>query len=163
MSQRKLKNWVEIAEIISAAAVVLSLLYVGFEIRRTTVQSDTDVQAELLSYTHQRRYLVIENGDLSELLAKGYDNPKDLTAGEAIRFQNYSELLFVAWERATMARDAGVFSAALYGAWDDWFTSVAEQTPDFVWPMVRDSQRLNPSFVQHVDEVLGHARLEQDN
>ena len=160
MSQRKLKNWVEIAEIISAVAVVLSLLYVGFEIRRTTVQSDRDIQAELLSYTHQRRYLVIENGDLSELLAKGYHNPKDLSAGEAIRFQNYSELLFVAWERATSARDAGVFSAALYDKWDNWFTSVAEQTPDFVWPMVRDSQNWTPSFARHVDEALGHTRLD---
>lgn len=160
MSKRKLKNLVEIAEIISAVAVVLSLLYVGFEIRRTTVQSDTDVQAELLSYTHQRRYLVVENGDLSELLAKGYNNPKDLTAAEAIRFQNYSELLFVAWERATMARDAGVFTAALYDAWDGWFISVAKQAPDFVWPMVRDSQDWNPSFAQHVDEALGQTRLD---
>jgi len=82
--KRKLKNLVEIVEIISAVAVVLSLLYVGFEIRRTTVQADTDVQAELLSYTHQRRYLVVENGDLSDLLAKGYDKPKDLTAGDSL-------------------------------------------------------------------------------
>ena len=155
MSQRKLKNWVEIAEIISAVAVVFSLIYVGFEIRRTTVQSDTDVQEELLSYTHQRRYLVVENSDLAELLAKGYDNPASLTPGEVIQFQNYSELLFVAWERATMTRDAGVFSTELYNAWDDWFTSVAKQAPDFVWPMVRDSQNWHPSFVRHVDEALG--------
>ena len=158
MSKRSLKNWVGIAEIISAVAVVLSLLYVGFEIRRTTVQSDADVQAELLSYTHQRRYLIIEDSGLSELLAKGYDNPRDLTAGEALRFQNYSELLFVAWERATMARDAGVFSAAGYDAWDAWFVSVAEQAPDFVWPMVRDSQTWNPLFARHVDKVLGRDR-----
>lgn len=157
MSKRRLKNWVEIAEIISAVAVVFSLIYVGFEIRRTTVQSDAEVQAELLSYTHQRRYLVIEDGDLSDLLAKGYDNPADLTAGEALRFRNYNELLFVAWERASMARDAGVFTAANYDMWDVWFISVAQQAPDFVWPMVRDSQDWNPIFVQHVDEVLGRA------
>jgi hypothetical protein len=160
MSNRSLKNWVEIAEIISAAAVVLSLLYVGFEIRRTTVQSDADVQAELLSYTHQRRYLIIENSDLSELLAKGYDNPRNLTAGVALRFLYFSELLFVAWERARMARVAGVFSAAFFDAWDAWFISVAEQAPGFVWPMVRDSQTWNPLFSQHVDEVLGQDRLD---
>jgi len=162
MSKRGLKNWVEIAEIISAVAVVLSLMYVGFEIRRTTVQSDADVQAELLSYTHQRRYLVIENRDLSQLLAKGYDSPADLTAGETIQFQNYSELLFVAWERATMAKDAGVFTAATYDQWDEWFISVAQQAPDFVWPMVRDSQIWNPIFVQHVDEALGRASSDKN-
>ena len=160
MSKRSLKNWVEIAEITSAVAVVLSLLYVGFEIRRTTVQSDADIQEELLSYTHQRRYLLIENKDLSELLAKGYENPADLTAGEALQFQNYSELLFVAWERATMAKTAGVFTVAIYDAWDAWFISVAQQTPSFVWPMVRDSQAWSPLFVQHVDEALGPSSSE---
>jgi hypothetical protein len=124
------------------------------------VQSDADIQEELLSYTHQRRHSLIANSDLSELLAKGYDNLADLTAGEALQFQNYSELLFVAWERATMARTAGVFTAANYDAWDAWFVSVAQQTPSFVWPMVRDSQVWDRLFVQHVDEVLGPASSE---
>jgi len=36
MSKRKLSDWASIAEIISALAVVVSLLYVGFEIQRNT-------------------------------------------------------------------------------------------------------------------------------
>jgi hypothetical protein len=68
MTKVSLKNWAAMAEIFSAMAVVLSLLYVGFEIRRTTMESDADIQAELLSYTHQRRYLVIDNGELSHLI-----------------------------------------------------------------------------------------------
>ena len=154
MSKLNLNNWAQFAEIVSAAAVVLSLLYVGFELRRTTVQSNTDVQAELLSYTTQRRYLIIENGDLADLVARGYENPGDLTAGELIRFQNYSELLYVAWERAVFSRDTGVFSGEDFGLWDAWFVSTARKAPDFVWPMVRNSQDWTPSFVQHVDAVL---------
>lgn len=155
MSRGRLKNWAAIAEISSAIAVVLSLLFVGFEIRRTTVESDADIQAELLSYTHQRRYLVIENGELSELVAKGYADPAALAASEQLRFHKYVELHFVAWERAFDTNHAGLFSSEHFEGWDAWFASVASHEPDFVWPMVRDSQSWSPLFVQHVDSVLG--------
>lgn len=65
MTRVNLRNWAALAEIFSAIAVVLSLVYVGLEIRRTTIESDADIQAEILPYTHQRRYLVINDGDLS--------------------------------------------------------------------------------------------------
>ena len=158
MPERKLSSWVAIAEIVSAAAVVISLIYVGLEIRRSTLESDADIQAELLSYTHQRRNLVIESGDLASLLTKGYSNRSQLSPDEALRFQNYNELLFVAWERAYMTNTAGVFSDELFDPWNDWFISIAESNPEFVWPMVRDSQRWNPPFVEHVDQSLGYPR-----
>ena len=154
MSKRDLTSFVAIAEIISAVAVVLSLMYVGLEIRRTTLVSDADIQAELLTYTHQRRILVIESDSLSRLLNKGYQDLDGLTAEELLRFQYYVELHFVAWERAHLARESGVFSEELYGSWKDWFVSVAKRDPGFVWPMVRDSQAWDPSFVQEVNESL---------
>ena len=156
MPERKLSNWVAIAEIISAAAVVISLIYVGLEIRRATLESDADIQAELLSYTHQRRNLVIESDNLASLLTKGYADPSQLSPDEALRFQNYNELLYVAWERAFMTNAAGVFSDELFDAWDGWFVSIAESDPEFVWPKVRDSQSWNRPFVEHVNQALGY-------
>ena len=100
MAKRKLKYWVAIAEIISASAVVISLIYVGLQINQSTLESEADIQAELLSYTTQRRYLVIESSDLSAILKKGYADPDRLTPAETLRFQSYIELFYVAWERA---------------------------------------------------------------
>ncbi|SRR6056297_309953 len=153
--ERKLKIWVSIAEIVSAVAVVLSLVYVGLEIRRTTLESDADVQAELLSYTTQRRYLVIESSDLSPILTKGYADPDSLTPAEALRFQAYIELHYIAWERAFYTYNAGVFSTDIFHEWNEWFVSVAENEPDFVWPRVRDSQNFGEPFVRHIDKALG--------
>ena len=158
MTEHKLNSWVAIAEVISAVAVVISLIYVGLEIRRTTLESDADIQAELLSYTVQRRYLVIESSDLSSLLAKGYADPSQLSPDELLRFQNYIELFFVAWERAFMSNDGGVFSEEIFDDWNGWFVSVAEKDPEFLWPMVRDSQGWHPLFIRHVNESLGHPR-----
>lgn len=163
MPERRLNNWVAIAEIVSAAAVVISLIYVGLEIRRTTLESDADIQAELLSYTHQRRNLVIESSDLASLLTEGYADPSQLSPDEALRFQNYNELLYVAWERAYMTNVVGVFSDELFGAWDEWFISIAERNPEFVWPMVRDSQGWNRPFVAHVNRSLGYPKSDSED
>ena len=158
MSKHNMSNLVAIAEIVSAAAVVISLIYVGLEIRRTTLESDADIQAELLSYTHQRRNLVIESGDLALLLTTGYTDPSQLSPDEVLRFQNYNELLYVAWERAYMTNAAEVLSDDIFDAWNLWFISVAERNPKFVWPMVRDSQDWNPPFVEHVNQSLGYPK-----
>lgn len=156
MTDRKLSTWVAMAEIISAVAVVLSLIYVGLEIRRSTLESDADIQAELLSYTVQRRYLLVESSDLSSLLVKGYKDPSQLSPDEVLRFHSYIELFYVAWERAFNSKNEGVFSEELFDGWDAWFVSVAERDPEFVWPMVRDSQNWLPAFVKHVDGSLGY-------
>ena len=162
MTDRRLGTWVAIAEIISAAAVVISLIYVGLEIRRTTLESDADIQAELLSYTYERRKLVVESADLASILAKGYADPTHLSPDEVLRFQSYTELLYVAWERAYMTNEAGILSEERFGEWSGWFTSVAERDSAFVWPMVRDSQGWYPPFVEHVNRSLGHAKPEME-
>ena len=156
MPERKLSDWVALAEIISAAAVVISLIYVGLEIRRSTLESEADIQAELLSYTVQRRTLVIESSDLSLLLANGYTDPTQLSPDESLRFQSYIELFYVAWERAYNTSVSGVFSEEQFDGWNNWFISVAQRDPAFVWPMVRDSQDWGPTFIQHVNESLGY-------
>lgn len=163
MTGRKLTKWVAIAEIVSAAAVVISLIYVGFEIRRSSLESDADIQAELLSYTVQRRYLIVESSDLSSVLTRGYADPTELSPDETLRFQSYIELFYFAWERAYNAQAAVVFSPDLFSGWNTWFVSVAERDPDFIWPMVRDSQGWGATFIQHVDESLGYPKADTAN
>lgn len=156
MSTDRLKTWTAIAEIASAVAVVISLIYVGYEIRRSTLESDADVQAELLSYSRDRRVLVVENADLARILTKGYAYPESLTPEDALQFDNYVQLHFVAWERAFMASEAGILSNEIWQAWDDWFAATANRDPDFVWARVRSTLRYEP-FLQHVDLALGIA------
>ena len=101
---------------------------------------------------------MIESGDLASLLTKGYTDPGQLSPDEALRFQNYNELIYVAWKRAYMTNKGGVFSDELFDAWNGWFISIAESYPEFVWPMVRDSQGWNPPFVEDVNQSLGYPK-----
>ncbi len=94
------------------------------------------------------------------MLARGYADPDGLAPDERLRFQNYIELFYVAWERAYMSYEAGVLSEELFGPWNDWFVSVAKRDPAFVWPMVRDSQGWDPRFIRHADQALGYSKKE---
>lgn len=153
MPTDSLQKWTAIAEIVSAAVVVVSLIYVGYEIRQSSLESDADVQAELLSYSRDRRVLVIENADLARILIEGYADQTALTPEEKLRFNNYVELHYVAWERAFLARDNGVLSDENWIAWDRWFAATASQDPDFVWERVRHNLKFDP-FLRHVDSAL---------
>lgn len=154
MHADNLKKWTAIAEIASAIAVVLSLIYVGYEIRRSTMESNADVRAELLSYSRDRRVLVIENANLARILTKGYTAPATLTPEEALQFDNYVQLHFVAWESAFISREAGILSEEDWKEWDIWFAATAKRDPDFVWNRVRPTLTYGP-FLQHVDSGLG--------
>jgi len=156
MTTDKLARWTGVAEIASAVAVVLSLIYVGYEIRLSTLESDADVQAELLSYSRDRRVLVVENDNLARILTKGYADPGNLTPEEALQFDNFVELHFVAWERAFMAGESGVLSADNWEAWDEWFAATASRDPDFIWQRVRGTLNYEP-FLRHVDVALDFA------
>ena len=155
-----LKTWTAIAEIASALAVVLSLVDVGYEIRRSTLESDADVRAELLSYTRDRRVLVVENAGLARILTKGYTDPATLTPEEALQFDNYVQLHFVAWEGAFLSREAGILSEENWRDWDIWFVATAKRDPDFVWKRVRRTLTYEP-FLQHVDSALGSKKVDK--
>lgn len=153
MNTERLKKWTGLAEIASAVAVVLSLVYVGYGIRLSTLESESDVQAELLSYSRDRRVLIVENDNLARILTKGYADPGNLAPEEALQFDNFVELHFVAWERAFMAGNSGVLSADNWHAWDKWFAATANRDPGFIWPRVRATLHYEP-FLRHVDAAL---------
>jgi len=154
MRTDNLKKWTAIAEIASAVAVVISLIYVGYEIRRSTMESYADVRAELLSYSRDRRVLVLENANLARILTKGYADPATLTPDEALQFDNYVQLHFVAWESAFISRENGILSEEDWREWNIWFVATANRDPDFVWKRVRQTLTYGP-FLQHVDSALG--------
>ena len=124
MTKRNLSDWASIAEIISAIAVIASLLYVGYEIQRNTKvglalnrQSIAARAQELALYsaeTHIHRLLFDSDGDPIELTEAEQDR---LTAyiGALLRTTEEAFLLYrdgLLDEEYWMTR-AGVMMAAL--------------------------------------------------
>ena len=109
MQSEKLREWALIAEIISAIAVVLSLIFLAFQIRdgtRQTALNTQAVQATALQQHFQQHTLLslaqIQNPDLDAVLTKGQDGLAGLSSDERSNFIPFaaSEMRnhFVAYE-----------------------------------------------------------------
>ncbi len=154
MNKLSVRTWASIAEITSAIAVVFSLIYVGIEINRAATLSDADVYEELLVHTVRRRVLIVQNPDLAEIFVRGSIGFEELTEAEKLRYLNYQELLFVAWERARDTHVQSILRDDLWDAWNGFFAGHARKNPDFLWGEVRDTWDSTPDFQAHVDAIL---------
>ena len=77
MRQLTLSEWGNIAEVISAVAVVVSLLYVGYQVSENTSEVRAANRQQLVNRSHSASLLMATNKDLAAVLAKA-------TAGEAM-------------------------------------------------------------------------------
>lgn len=131
-----------VAQIVSAIAVIASLVFVGFQLRSAAAAiRASSSQAHSSSYT-QLVASIIDNADFAKIWATGINDPNALREEEWVRFVAYSSALFrlyessrVQWEHGrlddehwhTIQRQAASFShlPGVKAAWrvrGHWFT-----------------------------------------
>lgn len=154
MNERKLQAYASLAEVVSAAAIIVSLLYAGYEFRRTTTMSSRDADVVLFERTRESNRLLIESPRLAELVVLAETTPDELSEADRLRFLSYQHDFFDAWEIGWSYREDGVLDEATWSDWDDWFTSEARRRPAFAWTDNRH-HFTGEAFRRHVDQVLG--------
>jgi len=93
-----LEQWAFVAQIVSAIAVIASLIFVGVQLRQaTSAIRATSSQAHSALYTDLVRS-IIDNGDFARVWAIGLTRPKDLDEEEWVRFVAYASALFRLYE-----------------------------------------------------------------
>ena len=93
-----LEQWAFVAQIVSAVAVVASLIFVGFQLRQATASiRATSSQAHAGLYTDLVRS-IIDNADFARTWIVGLADPKVLPEEEWVRFVAYASALFRLYE-----------------------------------------------------------------
>ena len=113
-----------LAQIISAVAVIASLVFVGFQLRRATAAiRATSSQAHWGLYTDLVRS-IIDNADFARTWSIGLTDPKALPEEEWVRFVAYAGAIFRMYESSRVQW--------LNGRLDDehWHT-IERQATDF--------------------------------
>lgn len=93
-----LEQWSFVAQIVSAIAVIASLIFVGYQLRSATAA----IRATS-SQAHSSLYIdlvqsIIDNADFARLWSVGMTEPKKLPEDEWIRFVAYASALFRLYE-----------------------------------------------------------------
>jgi hypothetical protein len=66
----KLSDWASLAEVVSAIAVVISILYLGYQIRENTNEVRASSRQQLISRAHSSVFALATNPELSEIVTK---------------------------------------------------------------------------------------------
>jgi hypothetical protein len=93
-----LEQWALVAQIVSAVAVIASLIFVGVQLRQaTSAIRATSSQAHSALYTDLVRS-IIDNSDFARVWPIGLTRPKELSEEEWVRFVAYASALFRLYE-----------------------------------------------------------------
>ena len=87
-----------ITEITSVVAIVLSVLYLGLQIRDNTKVLRSQAHYNALSLAQRPMEMMIENEGLAKVVNTGYATPDALNTDDWSRFGDYMFIGFNAWE-----------------------------------------------------------------
>ncbi len=153
MSRTRLETVVSLAEIVTALAVVASLLYAASEFRRSQTLTSTDVETLLYQRMLERDRLLIENPELAELQITAARRPEALSPAQMARFLAYEHVFYDSWELAWSAGRDGVLGEAAWNDWNGWFVAEARRRPRAGWTGNRRNH--SDGFVRYVEDRLG--------
>lgn len=123
MKKLTLSEWTNIAEIIGMIAVIISLIFVGFEIRQNTAQ----VEAASMKSSYNFVDLVYKlGGDTTsnEVIIRGLNDFGDLSIGEKALFDSYITTIGMEFDVARDLYLRGFLEEELYLAYEELWARV---------------------------------------
>ncbi len=113
------------AEILAAVAVVVSLLYLGIQIRYSRIQAKIDAIDLITKERGDFIRLLAENSEISRIIPKGFAGKK-MHPNERFRFNSYMYHVFVNLELAFRKMGKNEIDNTLWRAYDEgtrwWLT-----------------------------------------
>jgi hypothetical protein len=107
------------AEIISAAAVVASLIYLGIQIKQSRIQSENEAMDLITSRRSDFIEIIATDSELSYIIAKGLSSRKNLTPNEYFRFISYLYTVFVGLELGFDKWNRNRVNKEMWKAWEE--------------------------------------------
>lgn len=153
MNEKKLQVYASLAEVVSGLAIIVSLLYAGYEFRRSHTMSSREADLLLYERLQEANQLIIETPGLAEILLEAATTPEDLPEADRIRLLAFHQDFFESWEIGWYYHEDGILNEVSWSDWDDYFAGEARRRPAFAWGEIRN-HFAGESFRQHVDSVL---------
>lgn len=105
-----------IADVLTAGAVVVSLLYVAAQVKASTRQARQDAGRDLAARVSDISLAVASDPELGRLLVQGGADPEVLSPGDQARFRGLMNSLFRGIEQQYLLRREGALDDESWGA-----------------------------------------------
>ena len=134
----RLRLWIDVS---SAAAIVISLVFVGMELRQNTAAVATQALMEMSTSINEDLRAIAESESLAEIDVKARGGLQNLTDIERRRYELSWLSTINTYEAAFLAHQKGVIDDLDYSPWE---TAICDGYMDH--RSIFDGNQLNPIF-----------------
>ncbi len=149
-----------IGELVSAVAVVVSLIYLAYQIRQNTGQIDQNTKAvrasaidSSIGHAMDTRQAIFESADVARILRSGHLDPNALTEDDLTRYRlMLHNIMWTFWNIYSQAKYAELGSEI----WDAQIPAILRilVTPGARWFWDNYSQEFEVSYRNEVNRML---------
>ncbi len=151
MSKIKLNELAQIAEIIAAVAVVMSLIYVGKEVQSNTAAVRGAAMQAVATTDADALLTTAADATLSEIVRLGQLDPSQLTPPDAHRYYLFMTQFWLSFQNIYQQSELGLIDQSVWQSYVSVICRMAARPgPQTTWPD-HDSV-LDPAFVAVVEE-----------
>ena len=159
-----LQDFGSIGELVSAVAVVVSLVYLAFQIRQNTRQIEENTKAaqasafdSSINHTFMARQAIADNEDLARIYLEGSKDPSALSEEELVRYRLViHNVLWSLWNMQSQAR-VGELSSETWSAQLATLERIVS-TAGFRWFWTNFAQEFGASFQRIVADLEAKQR-----
>lgn len=149
----RLQAYASWAEVVSAVAIVASLIYLGSEFRRSSTMSSREADIVLFERIADGQRMIVETPGLAESIMIAAQSLDDLSPGDRLRYMTFQDHFFNSWEMGWYYHADGILSGDVWAEWDEWFSAEARRRPAFAWTENRHNYT-GSGFQRHVDSIV---------
>lgn len=117
MSKPTLSDWADLAQIIGALAIVVSLVYVGQELKANTAAVQAASLQSITSSSSVSMLSIAENGELAEIRAIGDVDPSRLSGADLLRYELYQRQMWLHFQNVWSQWRLGVIEDQVWGGY----------------------------------------------
>lgn len=141
------------AESLSAVGVIVSLIYVGFQIRQNTRMMHASSIDATIGASNYVREQIVANEDVAAIYHKGNLNPEGLTAEETVRYRILiHSILWTSWNSFAQTELTGL-DRTVFDAQKPFIKRVVS-TPGGKWFWQNYRGEFEENFRNKIEEIL---------
>ncbi len=149
----KLSEWASVAEIGSAIAVVVSLVYVGLEISRNTAAVRAGIHQAMIDYNREQSALLMTDATLREVVMRGEEDATSLTRDEHRQFYEFATHLLTTWETSFINYENGLVDEEMWLGWDGYFRLLISGMDGYTTFWSDTQPQWDARFLAHIDAI----------
>ena len=142
-----------VGQTISAIAVVLSLIYVGFQIRQNTTATRIASAQAYVTADNEIVGLINSSANLADVLHQGANGISALKGGDLIRFMAFMDVLFISYQSFHLQWKRGSLDDALWVTYKQAFLDLLQQKGQQDWWGIR-RHWFNSDFQDYVEQAV---------